>query len=57
MVKKLHILRNLYIYIIKTRLLCVCLFCLCVCPDYILSDGGKETAFIFEIETNFQILL
>ena len=41
-------------YIIKTRLLCVCLFVRIVLRclrDYI------ETAFVIEIETSFQLLL
>ena len=43
-----------YIYIIKTQLLCVCL-CVCLLVRIVLErSGGIKTAFIIEIETNFQ---
>ena len=42
----------------KTRLLCVCVFVyLFVCLSGLYqSDGGIESAFIFEMETYFQML-
>ena len=43
------------IYIIKTRLLCVCLF-VCLFVRIVLRVRGIETTLIFEIETNFQML-